>query len=376
MEAVHQRNTDLLCPASLALSPIDQVRRVATLAADPSLAFDLVLESVLQHFDELDPQDKQEALVLLIMSQKGEGKLSFSLQDILTTLSTVKNHRNASQKTIATINDFQDRCDLDLVLNCGIERCNQSRQDNPVSLHINWVEVITHQSVNIEDVKNSIVHYFEAINRDADKSAFIPSDHLVDTLITLALISDEDINSDNLYDLLMGLKEHPHATDAMKATITDYQKCPGFDKLAVRRKDVLINVWQAFVSWLDISHQFLSWKDWGILSQTCKVLNEAFHRSMENKLSKDGQLVVAEAVAEAKAKAAESAKRVALVKAFPDPKNRAATEIPINKEGIRYIQKELGIDCGPNTLIAIKKGQLSIVDAKKSLEDPENELQQ
>ena len=394
-------------------SPIDQLRLISTLSAGTSIAFTLVSDSVLEHFDALSPEDRAEALVMWVMIQKVEGDLSLSLQDILNAFSAIRKRCDASTETLSEISSYQAARNPDQLLKMGIERYNQASKKNPISLKMDWMEVVTHQAKNETEIENRIVDYFEAISRDVSKKYLMPSSHLVDMLLATTLKEAGTVNTSNLYSAINRLKQHPLATKPMKDTIQAYLNFDeplalaelrhnGHGENATKRQESAMtalspNLFPAsgregrneplrdfdvknrsgnaqqtifhfnrFVllasQWHSISDGHLTWKDWGRLSQTCKSLKVEFYQRMKGKLSVLGQSALKQ----------KSDDQMALV--FRPPENRVLPHVPINKKGIEYIQKKLHINCGPNMLIAIKKGQLTLEVARELLQEKRSDL--
>jgi len=133
----------------------------------------------------------------------------------------------------------------------------------------------------------------------------------------------------------------------------------------VSRTIILANGFEALAGqWHIIIDGHLSWKQWGRLAQTCKALNDEFGLRMKSKLYGDSQLELKK----------NPDDRGVLINVFRCPGNRVVPPILINQQDIYYIQQELGINCGPNRLIAIKKGLLSTENAKQRLKEPVQDL--
>lgn len=355
-------------------SPIDQIRQISSLSVGTSIAFTIVSDSVLEHFDTLSAEDRAEALVMWVMTQKAEGDLSLSLQEFLNALSAIRNRCDASAETLIEISNYQAAPNPDQLLKMGIERHNQASKENPISLKLNWMEVVMHQAKNDTEIENRIVDYFEAISRsDVNNKNLMPSSHLVDMLLATTLKEERTINVSNLYSAINRLNRHPRATKAMKDTIQAYVNFDEPLALAeLRQRKGWGNVQQTvfhfnrFVllanQWHSISDDHLSWKQWGRLAQTCKALKVEFYQRMKSKLSPRGQSAIKQ----------KSDEQMALV--FRHPENRVLPHVPINKKGIQYIQKKLRINCGPNMLIAIKQGQLTLEGARELLQGKRSDL--
>jgi len=126
---------------------------------------------------------------------------------------------------------------------------------------------------------------------------------------------------------------------------------------------VLLSI--AFAGHWHIIDGYLSWEQCGRLSQTCKGLSSTVDQRMNSKLLHVSQLVVAK----------HPNDRAVLIKEFQNPCNRVAPHILITPEDVRHIQQGLGINCGPNMLIAIKNGYLTPERAKQRLQDSREPMQ-
>jgi hypothetical protein len=278
----------------------------------------------------------------------------------------------ATPKTIIDINFYASRCDLDRLLEHGITQYNKAREHDLVTLKIDWVEVVTHQAKNENEIKERIVHYFEAINSNGRESKYGPSDHLIDTIIAAIVKGDRAVNPNNINTIMDSLKQHSNASKAMKDVLIFCQTDLNFDetiaKAAVRYNARYGNAhsiafsFNPFVlcagQWSLLSDGYLSCRDWGRLAQTCAYLQNEYVNRMLSKLSIGGK--------EAHEQGYKS--YLKLIKIFPEPANRIATQIPINEKGILYIQEKLGINCGPNMLIAIRNGQLTLENVQERLQ--------
>ncbi|MCD6026016.1 MAG: hypothetical protein K0R08_535 [Solimicrobium sp.] len=116
------------------------------------------------------------------------------------------------------------------------------------------------------------------------------------------------------------------------------------------------NFWQFVPSELQTYQcSFLSVHDQLNLSSTCKAQDNRYWR---DRLNEAGKLLITPAC---------PAKKLFL----ENLKYRSDPYIPRDQIGIDYLQKELGVNCGPLTIQKIKRGELTIEQAKQQTTDPE-----
>jgi len=105
-------------------------------------------------------------------------------------------------------------------------------------------------------------------------------------------------------------------------------------------------------------YTFLSLRDQLNLSLTCKQQNAINNQYWTDRLTEEGKALI---TTECPAK-----------KLFLDnPKYRLPPYLLYDQLGIDYLQKDLGVDCGPLTIQKIKNGELTIEQAKQETTDAE-----
>lgn len=122
------------------LSEIHEAKELVSTIEDNELNFDAVLWKITHHFDVLDqaknPTDPymstalEEAIVVLIMTQKPVNDLSISINDIVATLKSIGNHQSSNAQINAKLDTYRQLKGLDLFLLNGVRRYNL-RQNNP-----------------------------------------------------------------------------------------------------------------------------------------------------------------------------------------------------------------------------------------------------
>lgn len=153
------------------------------------------------------------------------------------------------------------------------------------------------------------------------------------------------------------------ATNPLEHGLASYQQELAHNPVSLTI--ILANGFQTLAGQLHIIIDgYFPWKQWGRLAQTCKALNDEFSLRMKSKLSRDSQLELKK----------NPNDRAVLINQFQHPCNRVVGHLLINQKDINYIQQELGINCGPNMLIAIKKGQLTLDGARQRLQEPAQDL--
>jgi hypothetical protein len=143
------------------------------------------------------------------------------------------------------------------------------------------------------------------------------------------------------------------------------------DTSAVNKKTDVENHFQRLPQDLHPTNcEYFPLKDLQSLSLTCKLQRRIYEDSWMHKLTSEGQQKINNLKSSVKEPLFLHARQLFL----DNPQYRIERFLLVDQKGIDYLQNELQVNCGPLTIQKIRKGELTIAQAKEQLEDKEQKI--
>jgi hypothetical protein len=143
------------------------------------------------------------------------------------------------------------------------------------------------------------------------------------------------------------------------------------DTSAVNKKTDVENHFQRLPQDLHPTNcEYFPLKDLQSLSLTCKLQRRIYEDSWMHKLTCEGQQKINNLKSSVKEPLFLHARQLFL----DNPQYRIERFLLVDQKGIDYLQNELQVNCGPLTIQKIRKGELTIAQAKEQLEDKEQKI--